>query len=197
MTLIRHTNSNISKIFLFSFIIYFVRTITCPQLIGIWDLESYPTPPLLTYGRDHHSIRVNIIDVTQTSINIHTRQVNKHRHFALINLCVSDWGSRFFWCGRGKRIGLDFTFFLRCEPSIISVPDRTARNCLQVKFLYVSDWGLDWIGGPWILGDHVFPRYWDDEKKSQTIKCFWLHVSCSYLCTQFFDVITTRFNGYD
>lgn len=197
MTLIRHTNSNISKIFLFSFIISFVRTITCPQLIGIWDLESYPTPPLLTYGRDHHSIIVNIIDVTQTSINIHTRQVTKHRHFALINLCVSDWGSRFFWCGCGKRIGLDFAF--SWDVSHQSFLFLIGRLGIACKSNYICEWlsdGLDRIGGSWILGDHEFPRYWDYEK-SQTIQWFLLHVSWSYLCAQCFDEITTRFNGYD
>lgn len=57
-----------------------------------WNMRSriVSNTPLLTYGRDHHRIRSNIIDVTQTSINIHSRQANKHHQVALINLCVSD-----------------------------------------------------------------------------------------------------------
>lgn len=60
-----------------------------------------------------------------------------------------------------------FGFFLQMC-AITSSLFLIGRLGIAYKSNYICEWlseGLDWIGGSWILGDHVFPRHWDDEKK--------------------------------
>lgn len=76
-----------------------------------------------------------------------------------------------------------FGFFLQMC-AITSSLFLIGRLGIAYKSNYICEWlseGLDWIGGSWILGDHVFPRYWDDEKKvkqSNGFGCTWHVLIC-------------------